>query len=367
MKQNYYLNRQARRNGSITSGLLSIIGLVLLLGSCASIQTDIRYDTVPGISGEELQLIELRLVDLRANPNAQELAAIRSDLQQRSKAPLSEPLFSARLQALIADAALLAGNRREAEAAVRTAKAAYAGDELSLLAELRLLEDLSSQLELAESAIRSADSSFRLRAELGSLLLKAGRYREALAAFDSALPKLPPEYSVLYQGERDKVFALRDSGSSVEEASALHLTPQPISLLGMLIVVQQESSLLEWFTGGANWSPGVIFERAKAANWFSDPSAKGDSFAKRQDAALLIWNLLGRGQSAALNKYSVRYAARGVSPIPDVPYGHPAFDAILGLVEEEVMNLPDGRHFKPDDTVSGLEFFGIMTAAIKFR
>jgi len=343
------------------------LGWLLLATGCASIQTDIRYDTEPGLSSEELLTIEIQLVALRTQPNQELLANYRSRLQELRRVPGSDPLYRARLEALSAEAFLLAGNRREAEARMREGKNQYAGDEIVLLVEARLQADIASRLRMLEQAIRSADSSLRLRAELGSTLLAAGRYREALAAFDSALPKLPEEYSLLFQVERDKAWALRDASMSVQAASASYLTPQPISLIGMLVVVQQESSLMEWFTGGANWSPGVVFERGKAARWFADESLQADSPATRKDVALLLWNLLARGQNQMLKRYSTRYAARASSPVPDVEFGSAWFDAVLGLVEENIMTLPDGRNFRPNDTVSGLDFFGFMTNAVKFR
>lgn len=346
---------------------LVLAGLVAMGSGCASIQTDIRYDTEPGATNEELLLIESQLVRLRASPNQEILANYRSRLQELRRIPGSDPLHRARLEGLAAEAFLQSGNRREAETRVRDGKAQYAGDELVLLAEARLQADNAARLHLLEQAIRTADSSFRLRAELGSTLLAVGRYRESLAAFDSALPRLPEEYSLLYQPERDKAWALRDADMSVQAASATYLTAQPISLLGMLVVIQQESSLMEWFTGGANWSPGVIFERGKAAGWFIDEGRPAASQATRKDAALLLWSLLARGQTQMLQRYSRRYAARASSPVPDVAFGTAWFDAVLGMVEENIMQLPDGRNFKPDETLSGLEFFGIMTAAARYR
>ena len=44
------------------------------------------------------------------------------------------------------------------------------------------------------------------------------------------------------------------------------------------------------------------------------------------------------------------------SPVADVPVDSPDFDAVLGCVENELMDLPDGEHFFPDKTVSGVEF-----------
>ena len=42
------------------------------------------------------------------------------------------------------------------------------------------------------------------------------------------------------------------------------------------------------------------------------------------------------------------------SPVKDVAVDDEDFDAILGCVEFELMELVDGENFRPDDPVSGM-------------
>jgi hypothetical protein len=46
--------------------------------------------------------------------------------------------------------------------------------------------------------------------------------------------------------------------------------------------------------------------------------------------------------------------------VPDVAVEEPWFDAVLGVVEREIMDLPDGTNFRPDGEVSGLEYLSIL-------
>jgi hypothetical protein len=46
--------------------------------------------------------------------------------------------------------------------------------------------------------------------------------------------------------------------------------------------------------------------------------------------------------------------------VPDVEVGEPWFDAVLGVVEREVMDLPDGVNFRPEGEVSGLEYLTML-------
>jgi hypothetical protein len=43
-----------------------------------------------------------------------------------------------------------------------------------------------------------------------------------------------------------------------------------------------------------------------------------------------------------------------------VPVDTRWFDSVLGVVEREVMDLPDGQSFRPDSGLSGMEYLGII-------
>ena len=76
--------------------------------------------------------------------------------------------------------------------------------------------------------------------------------------------------------------------------------------------------------------------------------------------ARFLWNLyIGRkGDESTATAYSRSYRSqiKSLSPVPDVPLDSEDFDAVLGTVENELLALPDGRNFYPDETISGVEF-----------
>jgi hypothetical protein len=71
------------------------------------------------------------------------------------------------------------------------------------------------------------------------------------------------------------------------------------------------------------------------------------------------------GEKGLERRYTEKYAPRagqtqGRSPVPDLAYGSAIFDAALALVEREIMDLPDGRLFMPDQALSGLAFLEML-------
>lgn len=346
---------------------LAVAALGLLLASCASIQTDIRYDGQGGSVAENLADLERELVSLRASPDTARLAAARASLTELGRNPSSDQSWKARLLALDAYAALLSGDKPGAARKAAEALAAYPGDELAAVVKARLEPRDEARLALLQEAMQVADGSSRLRAEYGSTLSSLGRFRDALAAFDAALPFLPEEYGFLFAAERDRAWALRDAEQAPAKASAAYLNPSPIPLVGMIALAAQETTALDWFTGGAAWDQGVLFERLKAAGWFADAAAAARSPSTRKDAALFLWSLMARGDARIKARYTARYATRGTSPIPDIAYGSPWFDGVMGTVEEGIMALVDGKRFDPDAPASGLDFFSWLLAAAAWR
>lgn len=78
----------------------------------------------------------------------------------------------------------------------------------------------------------------------------------------------------------------------------------------------------------------------------------------RYMCARFLWNLYNGNKNTKenLSNYSVMFAGQKESPIPDVPINSQDFDAVLGCIELEFMNLTDGINFEGEKSVSGIEF-----------
>lgn len=340
---------------------------ILALSSCATIQRDVLYDAPAGEQPAALAEMESELALVRARPDAAALKSVRDRLEKLAAAPSSDTARTARILSLSAEAALQAGEKSAASRLLDRSQAAYRGDELAAVVSSRLAKTAEERLAILERAAPLADDGARIRAELGSALLALGRFREALAAFDAALPRLGPEYGTLYGEDRERAYALRDAESAPSAGVASSLTKNAITMLGMTSVAQSETNVLDRITGGAPWASSVLFNRLKASGWYADSGAEASAPASRKDAALFLWSMMARGDVRVSSRYTIRYASRGQSPVPDVSYGSPYFDAVLGVVEEGVMSLVDGRNFNPDAPATGLDFYGWLLLAADWR
>ncbi len=337
----------------------AILAAAILTASCATVQRDRTVESLPVDAFSVLDGWERDLVGLEAAEDPAALDLLRSRLAEAGTRPVLERAWAARLAALSGRAALLARDRAAADRDLRKALSLNPADEVARVLEARLERSPEKRKALVEEALRTAETQARLRAELGRILLAEGRYADALAAFDASLPFLPDPYDRAYGSERRTALALRDAAPPASGPALL--TDRPASLQDLAALVQAESSLADFLTGGKAWAPGVLFERLRAGGFYPDPAAPGSSPARRGDAAFLLWRLAANrlNDRSLLRRYTDRYLARPnpASPVPDVPLGAPWFDAVLGCVEREIMELPDGRSFRPLDPVTGLEFY----------
>ena len=341
---------------------LRFFPVILIAGaflvSCATVQKDLTVERLTGDAFAVLDAWERDLILLESEPDQAALDTLRARLTEAGARPVLERPWSARLAALSGRAALLAQDRPAAERELRRALSLNPADEVARVLETRLERNPDKRKALVETALGAAETQARLRAELGRILLSEGRYAEALAAFDASLPFLPEPYEQAYGAERRRALALRDA--SAPPGRTL-ISDRPASLQDLAALVQAESSLVDFLTGGKNWAPGILFERLRSGGFYPDPAAPGTSPARRGDAAYLLWRLAAnrKNDRSLLTRYTDRYRSRQnpASPVPDVPLDAPWFDSVLGCVEREIMELVDGRNFRPLDPVSALDFY----------
>ncbi len=195
------------------------------------------------------------------------------------------------------------------------------------------------------------------------------KYREAVAAFDTALPGLSPVYTETYQEVRDGAWELRNMNEGIQLSTAEIAAKESITWAEAILAVQNETSLLSFLTGGQSWDTARIFVELRDIDIVppeSFPSSDIDSRVLRGGSAWFVWHLnaVYNSRPELVTTYSEHFARLdGVqSPIPDVPVDKPWFDSVLGCIEWELMILPDGRRFFPGRPVTGAEFIETIQA-----
>jgi hypothetical protein len=362
--------------GAARAAALAALGAAFLAAGCASVQRDVLVGTAAEADFARLAALADEAANLRARiagerpaagsttpagaplspSDAAALAAARAEATSLESAqPLNET-YRARLAAIAGDLALLASDRAAAQSRLAEAQSARADEERVFLLRSRLArKEADAEAALADGIAKAASNAL-LKAELGALRCRQGRYREALAALDEALPRLSEAERALYAPARELALSLKDAEDAPKGAAA-YAAADPVSLLGLAVIAQEGTDLLDYITGAKAWAPGPLFARLAGSGLFGPGQIKASDAATRARAAFFLWNLVAarEGDASILGAYSARYAAGGPGPVPDAPPGSWFFDAALGCVEREILSLPDGLRFRPEDPLSGAE------------
>jgi tetratricopeptide (TPR) repeat protein len=288
-----------------------------------------------------------------------------------------EPAVLSQLQSLNGLVYLLENKSKKAQECYNEAKKQQQNNTYILLLNSRLQKSPEESLKLLEQSIKIDSENQTLILEKGKLLYKLGEYDKAIAAIDEALmisdSSNNPQYREYYSNFRTQAWQLYNSQiSSAKSSKDINLTAN-LTKDSMLLLTSENSSLLKDFTAGTKMSTSELTKKLTAYGAFSSAldannlNHSADQILKssaitRIMAARFLWNLYVEKKSKPelKTRYSTRYQKISKSPIEDVDVSDEDFDAVMGTVESEIMELPDGKAFFPQNVLSNLDFVTIL-------
>ncbi len=354
------LRRPFPRCLAFAAAPLLAAAILLAAASCRTVPADQVGQSAGAEQIAALDMFDTRLLELRLAPDEPALAALRADLDGAAAQPGLNRRLRARVEALKAEAALLARDLAAARKSVDIAAALSDAEQGVWIVRAALAPDPAARLSLMDAGIAKADEKSRLLCERGVELLKAGRYAEAAQDLDEGLRGLDTRFRALYGQDRDRAFSLaqaaRDGGAVTDQTGSLE--PR-LTVRGMIERASSETRFLAALSPDPKPSFGALFPAVKEAGLLLDPTVSPDTPALRKNVAFFLWGLISRTEHdpKLLTRYRLKYTT---SPVPDLDVDSAWFDAALGVVEREVMDLPDGVHFNPEAPLTGLEYMGIL-------
>jgi tetratricopeptide (TPR) repeat protein len=359
--------------------------------SCQSMGSDLRVDAMSAVRRGELAELEKMVVPLDGPAGTAGLrAAARTRIAELEKISSADGEYNAALAAWSGRLYIHEGKSSEALRKLKESQALSPGNTPSLILAIRLETEPQKRLALIDQELRitgpsagtglapegAAAPAAVLQIERGRTLMELGRYREAAAAFDTALAgTLPLVYRETYSESRTLAWELRDALPGAQGKTVEIMGRQGLMWTDLIELTKTETDLLRFLTAGRDLPGGELFNRLLERSFipytqdislYEWPQVKPrmEDQVFRAGAAWFLWRLYAenRGDRGILSRYSSHYSRmiNPQSPIADLPLLSPFFDAILGCVETEMMSLPDGKNFNPADPVRGSEFLGIL-------
>ncbi len=362
-----------------------ILAIVCLLTSCATTMQEDVFQTsdLNKELMEEVSVYEDRyiLIDseylLKGTYDSSKIAAFHKSVDEQLSQSHLEPIIVAHITAIDGILYLLEGKTKKAQEAYTSAKAIKGGDDYVLLLASKLEKNTDAAIAKVDEILSFDPNNSILIMEKGKLLYQKKEYDKAIALIDQAFIEFDNQdrdsYRVVYKDFRDKVWTLYSSGISADNTNQ-SLTA-PLTKEDMVQLTYENTSLLQDLTTGTKLSNAQLMKKVEQSGLFNavlDPdNSKGFALTITDSASInrvacarFLWNLyvMKKGNKKLATRYSSRYSkmANAKSPVADIIIENVDFDAVLGVVENEIMNLPDGKNFDPGKEVTILEFLSYL-------
>lgn len=374
----------SRKINNLAAVMLTAALISSFLFSCKTMQEDILVtEEENNLSMQAISEIEEQFIFVDAecyqnkSADSGKINSLISEIQLQKNAYLKEPSLLSRLTAFEGLLEQLNGKTKKAQDALEQTKKYSSNDIYVILLETRLIKSEEERTARLEELLAADSDNAMLLLEKGKLLFDAGKYKDTVAVIDNALISFDRDekdiFRKIYTPLRNNawdLFTLNAQETGTASNKSIPLTKN-ITLEDALALTQEQTSLLESFSGGQQMSVKDLKKRLEKSNYFSAATDPDDemktslqmiqsSSMSRILCARFLWTLFvqNNGGSSMLTKYSDRYSkkANAKSPIPDVDISNPDFDAVLGTVENEIIDLPDGINFQPDADVTAMEY-----------
>jgi tetratricopeptide (TPR) repeat protein len=197
---------------------------------------------------------------------------------------------------------------------------------------------------------------------LAEIYFNTGDYKNAAALYDEAFLLLSDKYREYYRKNRDLAYEFMENPPASMEVSEI-IAEEILNYKHLIFYILLDTNFFENITADRNIEPEELLNKLIERGYIHEKdTALGDT-CMRKDISFLFLNILVylTNNTGLLDKYRKSYLELNKpSPVPDVKTKDYFFDAVLVLVEREIMSLPDGINFFPEESMSGLELSEIV-------
>ncbi|WP_027727568.1 hypothetical protein [Treponema sp. C6A8] len=362
---------------------LSACLISFLCVSCATLQNDIFISTEDNAYiYSSIEYYETSFIKTDCSyqlDSASTMGKVNSLLSEITEyiasSKLAEPVIIARLTAIKGLLLEMSGNKSESNTCYRKAKTLQATDRYVLLLKVRLEKDDKAKLEACKGILDIDAKNPVILLEAAKILIRTSSYKNAVAKMDEASLLFDNEnleiYNEVYKPLRDYAWNMYSISNGKTKIISQENLSTPLTVKSMVELGFDNSTLFDNYKSSAKQNIEKKIQVLTDEKYFNSPSDYNGLLSSskeilesqnisRRFCARFLWNTFVKrqGKPKLLTKYSDRYKASGraMSPVADVSVYNPDFDAILGVVENEIMELPDGKNFYPDDIVSKLDY-----------
>jgi hypothetical protein len=335
-----------------------LLAFGLCLAGCQSLNENIFEDTVGTEDYRKIEEIELFLLEFNVTGNTYYLDRAEEKLNILFETASYNKEFEATLYGLKGEIDYYNNDKKAVEKAIEIMELKSKREERLPILRAFLEPDIKKQIAILEAGLEQSSSTGHIKLFLAQKYFEIGDYRKSAAAFDDAFKLLSDNYRQYYQKKRDIAYQFIESPPNTIEASDL-LALDTLAVGDVISITLLQTEFLDNITINKNIDREVLLQRLKEKDYIHEKQLKTNDICRRKDIAYFLLVILSylENNRDILVIYKREYERSEMpSPVPDLHVHDYYFNAVLVLVEREIMELPDGINFHPDDTMSGMEF-----------
>lgn len=335
--------------------------LVVSILSCATV-TDSVVSAINQEQYDQLNYIYILLQDFRHYSNKESLNMAENEL---NSIPLDEIYNSDYRSKVIGLNALLHLYKGDRSLAKSNIKKVHKDEELYWIVTSLLEKKSEVKLELLVNAKANLHESDKIDDFLADLYMENQMYGEAAAAYDKIL--LTEEYyQKEYKNKRDLAYLFMKTPPT-NKKSGMIVSKEVVLIQDLIELIEIETTYF------SSLAKRELYKSLQDKNFFYNNQVESGDKVQRKDLAYFLFALIAdRSKNLGLwARYkeffdpdiseSEKKEVENRSPIQDTPIYEYYFYPTLYLIEEEIMELPDGENFFPNNNVSGLELHSTIS------
>lgn len=343
---------------------------IVFLFSCKSLD-EIVIEKIDDESREDINQIELDILSMKFFKNTGNIDEIEKKIKTLDVKTKKNKIFKAKTLGLFGEVAFLRKDNVLVKNIISKIEAFTQSEENLYVLKANLTDNLFEKENIVREGIEKADSTKKLKLYLADIFFLQKKFEEAVALYDETFLQIPEDYKKFYIERREVGYRFIKTPLQNVDIAKL-LTKEKITV----------GEALEITVGANDFLKKIVKEKYKnneelfrilneKYNFFykdSNNLLKYGDLIKRKDAAFFLASAISYIEEGDLiNLYKPKETdilpskeSKDLSPIPDVKSWDYFYSAALILVEREIMDLPDGERFFPENYLKGLEYFEIL-------
>jgi len=229
-------------------------------------------------------------------------------------------------------------------------------EEFLYILNAELENDIFKKEKILYKGIKKANPNYRIKLYTADYHFDNGEYKKAVDLYDETLFILSNRYNDIYAKKRNLAFALINDPPKNNYSATIFLKNEITTYDLVYIVIYESNNLLDEYKEKIVSIDNII-GKLIMDGYFYYKDIDLNYKIKRKDLAFFIIKIMIDKENQLED---ILIKNNQDSFINDISRNDYYYNAVIMLLEREIMDLPDGNNFFPENFITGLDCYKII-------